>query len=295
MVFKAVLSGETITIMVDSGANQNYVSRRVAQTLKVYKEKRDIPYPVTTADDKVMAMVTEQLKDVTLTIGEHKEKISLDIVDLPKYDVVLGMAWLHHHNPQINWKARTLEFPMCSSDETEDRSSSKVPINKAIWVRPVGKMLAELSTAELPSEYKEFEKLFEKHEGHSALPAHKPWDHKVDFVEGMENPGYKGWRKELSKAESDFLRDYIQDLEAKNFIRKINNPKITHGLLFAPKKDGTLRPCIDYRKLNAITKKNVYPLPLMQQLQNRLGNKKWFTALDVRDAYYRVRIAEGEE
>ena len=111
----------------------------------------------------------------------------------------------------------------------------------------------------------------------------------------MENPGYKGWKKELSRAESEFLRDYIRDLEAKSFIRKQPKPRITHGLLFAPKKDGTLRPCIDYRPLNAITKKNVYPLPLIQELQNRLGGKKWFTALDVRDAYYRVRMAEGEE
>ena len=296
MVFRAALSQEEVRIMIDSGANQNYVSRRTAQKLTAYEQRRDIPYPVNAANGKFMDFVTKQLREVPMTIGKHTERISLDIVDLPKYDVVLGMAWLHDHNPTIDWKTRTLEFPLCSTDEAEDRSSSKVPIARAIWVRPVGRSIAEISQEqEIPPEYKEFKQLFEKREGSSALPEHKPWDHKIEFVEGMENPGYKGWKKELSRAESEFFRDYIRDLEAKSFIRKQPKPRITHGVLFAPKKDKTLRPCIDFRPTNAITKKNVYPLPLIQELQNRLGGKKWFTALDVRDAYYRVRMAEGEE
>ena len=66
-------------------------------------------------------------------------------------------------------------------------------------------------------------------------------------------------------------------------------------MLFAPKKNGSLRPCIDYRKLNAITKKNRYPLPRIDELQDRLIGAKWFTAIDIRDAYYRIRMKEGEE
>ncbi|SLM37229.1 Aspartic peptidase domain, partial [Lasallia pustulata] len=170
--------------MVDSGANQNYVSRRMAQQLKEYEQNKDIPYPVNTANGKFMEFVTKQLHEIPMTIGKHTERISLDIVDLPKYDVVLGMAWLHDHNPTIDWKTRTLEFPTCRTDKTEDRSSSKVPVARAIWVRPVGRTIAELGQEqELPPEYKEFKQLFEKREGSSALPEHKPWDHKIDFVE----------------------------------------------------------------------------------------------------------------
>ena len=66
-------------------------------------------------------------------------------------------------------------------------------------------------------------------------------------------------------------------------------------MLFAPKKDRSLRPCIDYRKLNIITKKNRYPLPRIDELQDRLIGAKWFTAIDIRDAYYQIRMKEGEE
>ena len=66
-------------------------------------------------------------------------------------------------------------------------------------------------------------------------------------------------------------------------------------MLFVPKKNGSLQPCIDYRKLNAIIKKNQYPLLRIDELQNRLIRAKWFTAIDIRDAYYRIRMKEGEE
>ena len=65
--------------------------------------------------------------------------------------------------------------------------------------------------------------------------------------------------------------------------------------MFVLKKDGGLRPYIDYRKLNAIIKKNRYPLLRIDTLMNRLLHAKWFTAIDIMDAYNRVRMKEGEE
>ncbi len=47
------------------------------------------------------------------------------------------------------------------------------------------------------------------------------------------------------------------------------------------KKDGGLRPCIDYRKINALTRKNRYPLLRIDELQDRPGGSVWFTAIDV--------------
>ncbi len=61
------------------------------------------------------------------------------------------------------------------------------------------------------------------------------------------------------------------------------------------KKDGSLRPCIDYRGLNDITVKNRYPLPLMSSAFEILQGTKIFTKLDLRNAYHLVRIKEGDE
>ena len=154
-------------------------------------------------------------------------------------------------------------------------------------------MLAGTDIAELPKEYKEFEELFKEREGEAALPQHGSWDHEIPVIPGEELTHYHGLRP-LSKKEEDFLKEYVETLEAKKFIRPSTSP-IAHGVVFANKKDGGLRPCIDYRKLNDKTIKNRYPLPRIDELQDRLLNKKWFTALDVRDAFNRIRMREGEE
>src|SRR5437762_8606199 len=67
-------------------------------------------------------------------------------------------------------------------------------------------------------------------------------------------------------------------------------------ILFVPKgNDGDLRLCVDYRGLNSVTIKNRYPLPLVGEIMDRLSKAKVFTKLDLRNAYYRIRIREGDE
>ena len=66
-------------------------------------------------------------------------------------------------------------------------------------------------------------------------------------------------------------------------------------ILFAPKKDSTLRLYINYRGLNDITVKDRTPLPLISKTLNRLGSAKVFLALNLKDAYYRVPIRKGDE
>ena len=53
--------------------------------------------------------------------------------------------------------------------------------------------------------------------------------------------------------------------------------------------------CVDYRQLNAATIKDKYPLPLISELHDRVSGAKWFTKLDLKEAYYLVRIKEGDE
>ena len=53
--------------------------------------------------------------------------------------------------------------------------------------------------------------------------------------------------------------------------------------------------CIDYQALNKVTVKNRYPIPLIADLFDQLGQAKYFSKLDLRSGYHQVRIAEGDE
>ncbi|XP_075719837.1 uncharacterized protein LOC142760524 [Rhinoderma darwinii] len=67
------------------------------------------------------------------------------------------------------------------------------------------------------------------------------------------------------------------------------------GFFFVGKKDGGLRPCIDYRNLNKVTVRNQYPLPLIPDLFNQVQGAQWFSKFDLRGAYNLIRIKEGDE
>jgi len=65
--------------------------------------------------------------------------------------------------------------------------------------------------------------------------------------------------------------------------------------MFVKKKDGKLRLCADYRALNEVTKKDRHPLPLIREALDRLWGPKYFTKLDIKDAYHNIRIREGDK
>eukprot|EP00171_Calliarthron_tuberculosum_P001458 IDg1458t1 len=62
-------------------------------------------------------------------------------------------------------------------------------------------------------------------------------------------------------------------------------------MVLAPKADGSLRLCIDYRRLNAVTKRNSYPLPRMDDCLDSLGNARVFTSLDANWGYWQTPMA----
>ena len=93
-------------------------------------------------------------------------------------------------------------------------------------------------------------------------------------------PLYKMSPLELGEAKRQ-----IQDMLKHGFIWPSSSP---YGapVLFVPKKDGSLRFCIDYHWLNRKTVKDRYPLPLPEELFDRLGSAKVFTKINLRSGYW---------
>jgi hypothetical protein len=145
--------------------------------------------------------------------------------------------------------------------------------------------------ATIPDEYHEFAQVFSQEES-DKLPEHRPYDHKIP-LQPDKTPPY-GPIYSLSPEELKVLRQYLEDNLRKGFIQNSQSP-CAAPILFVKKPDGSLRLCVDYRGLNKITVKNRYPLPLINELFDRLRQAKYFTKLDMKDGYHRLRMADGEE
>src|SRR5579859_1769863 len=97
-----------------------------------------------------------------------------------------------------------------------------------------------------------------------------------------------------SPLELEVLQEYCIENLNKGYICHSQSP-CGAPILFVKKPDRTLRICVDYRRLNKLTKKNHYPLPQIGNVLDRIAKAKFFMKLDVRDGYHRLRMAPGEE
>ncbi|KAL0146466.1 hypothetical protein M9458_058229 [Cirrhinus mrigala] len=145
--------------------------------------------------------------------------------------------------------------------------------------------------AQVPSEYADLIEVFSKTRA-AVLPPHRPYDCTIELLSGTCPP--RGRLYSLSIPEQAAMDKYIKEALENGFIRPSTSPAGA-GFFFVEKKDGGLRPCIDYRGLNRITIKNRYPLPLMTTAFEILQGATIFSKLDLRNAYHLVRIREGDE
>ncbi|KAK3573741.1 hypothetical protein QTP86_032539 [Hemibagrus guttatus] len=141
----------------------------------------------------------------------------------------------------------------------------------------------------LPHHYTDFQEVFSE-ERAAHLPPHQVWDCAIDLLPNTSLP--KGRIYPLFLPESKAMEEYIETSLAAGQIRPSKSPAAA-GFFFVGKKDGGLRPCIDYQGLNAITVRYPYPLPLVPAALEQLKGAQVFTKLDLRSAYNLVRIRKG--
>ena len=234
---------------------------------------------------------------IQIHIQDHLEYLTCDITDITDYDLVLGIPWLRVSNPRVSWNTGQFQWDTPGSELTSDGYWKNQPSRnyETLGLYVTAKHVKPNPTEEIPEEYKEFSDLFSG-ELKTGLPKHTRFDHEIPLQEGKEPHFMRTYPVRPQHEEA--LKTYITEMMEKGWIRESTSPA-GYPILFVPKKskDGTpkWRPCIDYRKLNDITIKNRYPLPLIKDLRDKLHGAQWFTALDLPNAYGLIRIKEGEE
>ena len=97
----------------------------------------------------------------------------------------------------------------------------------------------------------------------------------------------------MAPVELQELRVQLQELLDKGFIRPSTSPW-SAPVLFAKKKDKTLRLCIDYQQLNRVMIKNRYPLPRIDNLFDQLRGARVYSKIDLRTGYHQLRVRETD-
>ncbi|KAL0150433.1 hypothetical protein M9458_054260 [Cirrhinus mrigala] len=274
--------------LIDSGAAGNFMDLDFAKAHDLTLKPCSSLLSVAALDGRPLGAGRVQYitSDLQFTTGFlHTENLSFYLIQAPCHPIILGLPWLKQHEPQISWSEGEITqwsdgcFPQCFpalNHETVDMAA--VTIDSPI-------------AENIPSVYHDLAEAFSKTQA-TQLPPHRTSDCAIELLPGTTPP--KGRIFPLSQPETEAMRTYIEEELAKGFIAPSTSPA-SAGFFFVKKKDGSLRPCIDFRALNDITVKYRYPLPLVPSALEQLRSAKYFTKLDLRNAYNLIRIREGDE
>ncbi len=284
----------------------------LASRLKIQPITLHDPLTVTALDGRPLGsgQVSQWTTFLHFQVGSHREVIQFFLINSPEFPLILGYPWLVLHNPQIDWSSNQISewgpnccasgLSLCHSPEPQTTipklPEPSVPSKEMLAISGLGQvassdLAASPESSRVPHEYADLCDVFSK-ERAASLPPHRPYDCAIELHPGTCPP--RGRLFSLSDPERASMEEYINKALDSGFIHPSTSPAGA-GFFFVGKKDGSLRPCIDYRGLNRITVKNCYPLPLMTTAFELLQGATIFTKLDLRNAYHLVRIRAGDE
>lgn len=123
------------------------------------------------------------------------------------------------------------------------------------------------------------------------MPPERSCDHAIPLKENATPPMVRPYR--VPHNQKSELEKQIKELLEASVIRPSESPYASPAILVR-KKDGTWRLCIDYRKLNSLTVKNKFPIPVIEDLFGELHGAEYFTKLDLRSGYHQVRMKSDD-
>ncbi len=149
----------------------------------------------------------------------------------------------------------------------------------------------------------EFQDIFVRPTNIPGLPPHRSYDMSIDLDSSKPLP--KPARSyNLKPAHRDALDKYIDNALSRGFIlpieeakKKYNFPddaQVMAGVFIVEQANGKMRPCVNYAPLNAATQRDYYPMPLVEDLLNKVSGAVIYTQLDMPDAYHLIRIKDDD-
>ena len=328
----ALFQGKEIParILIDSGSTQQYVSTAFISKYSLPVERDDgSPHWVQVANGTYMESTGSV--DLTLAMDRYQTRIHAKVLDMPEYDVILGLDWLQTANPVIDWQDMSIQVREESG--TIHELSPQDPVRYVhtqegtyavegidpISVKGVEKMLRcpgavyclfnirPVAEEKVPTPsdldldpislvttgHDKAKKILAnyRHVFREDLPPELPptreLEHRIDT--GDASPinlnAYP-----LSPVHLAEQSRQLSQMLTQGIIQESSSPW-GFPVLFVKKPGGKWRMCIDYRALNAVTRKNGYPLPRISECCDLIGRAKVLSKLDLTQGYYQVQVA----
>ncbi|KFK22601.1 hypothetical protein AALP_AAs54367U000800 [Arabis alpina] len=299
---RGTIRGESVMVMIDSGASHNFISEQVVTRLGL--TATDTTSYGVLSGGGITVQGRGVCKDVELCLQDLVIVAPFLPLELGSADAILGIQWLASlGDMKCNWKLQKLSF-MVGEEEVELRGDPSLccsPISmKGLWkaldregqgviiefggLQTEGQRRERAVPGVLQGVISEFASVFEEPQG---LPPCRGKKHAIVLETGASPVSVRPFH--YPQVQREELQKQVATMLAAGIIKESTSP-FSSPVLLVKKKDGSWRFCVDYMALNKVTVGDSYPIPMIDQLLDELHGAIVFSKLDVRERYHQIRV-----
>jgi hypothetical protein len=307
------VGNKMLVALFDMGSDVDIISERIIQRHKfpIRRENVDISLQGAGLSQKPIGKITHSTTLPLQLVNQKAEQWPMWVANI-RHDVILGLPWIRAHQVEIDWVSYQISIEGVKTPFKVRPASPVIELSAVEYVQELQeegatRFIVWLNDIETPKKENEIpfdiKELLEEYKDRfpdpipgvkfANLPPNAAKDrgdlnHKIPLIDENERPYFQHPRP-LASIELGILKERIRDLIRLGHIQRSRSPWGA-PILFVKKKDGTLQMCVDYRRLNKLTIKDVYPLPLINTMIDKLKKAQYFTKIDLDGAYHQIRV-----
>ena len=296
IIYSGAINGKTCEFMMDTGAEISVISKAAAQRLglKIIPSRTAIAMM-----DGSSSTVAGETETVSVDVSGRVVQLKFIVGKLRGHEALLGVNWFAKARAMIDPANRCLFFKAERRSAGHKNRGAEKPVmaakqyqdSKELEVRDKNTVLDIEQSLEL-SEREQLLKLMERYADIFASNLRNKCANVKPIAITVNDPR-PIWRHPYkhSLAERKTIQKEVEEMLQAGVIRESRSPWGS-AIIGVPKKDGTIRMCVDYRQLNERTTSDLFPMPLITDVLDRLQGKTIFSTLDLKSGYWQIPITE---
>jgi hypothetical protein len=269
-----------VVTLFNSGATHSFISNNCGTRIGLDFYPTKGSYMIATPGGKVTS--NQMVKSVPIQLGSKIIKTDLVLLNLEGIDVILGTNWMTEHRVLLDIFSRVIEIG------SPYQGATTLYLPQQEYLHSCTNAIKDIKVEDIPVVC-EYPDVFPG--DLPRMPPHRDIEFIIQPQPGTAPISKRPYR--MPPNELAELKIQLQDLLDKGFICPSASPW-GYPALFVKKKDNSLRLCVDYRPLNAVTIKNKYPLPRIDILFDQLAGAKVFSKIDLRSGYRQIKIKSSD-
>jgi hypothetical protein len=265
-----------VVTLFDSGATHSFIRNNCGTRIGLDLCPTQGSYMISTPGGKITS--DQMIRSVPIQLGSKVIKIDLILLNLEGIDVILGTNWMTEHRVLLDISSQVIEI------NPPHQGAITLYLPQQEYLHSCTYAITDIKVKDIPVVC-EYPDVFP-----DDLPGMPP-DRDIEFIIELQPVTAPISKRPYCMPPNELaeLKIQLQDLLDKGFICPSASPWGCPAL-FVKKKDNSLRLCVDYRPLNAVTIKNKYPLPRIDILFDHLAGAKVFSKIDLRSGYHQIKI-----